>query len=154
MIDKTALTAFIEKQLTGTDLYLVDIKISPANGVTVEIDSDTNVDIDKCVALTKEIEKEFDRDVEDYELEVGSSGLTSPFKVLRQYKKYIGQEVEVLTTEGKKLKGTLLEANPESFSISCEEKVKHEGAKRPVIEKVEHVFKFSDVKSTKYLLQF
>ena len=117
MIDKTALKAFVEKQLEGTDLFLVGIDISPDNDITVEIDSDTSVDIDRCVGLTKEIEKEFDRDEEDYRLEVGSAGLTSPFKVLRQYEKNIGNEVEVITTGGKKFKGVLQSVGPVSFSI-------------------------------------
>lgn len=154
MIDKKALTAFIEKQLEGTDLYLVDVEVSPANEIRVEIDSDTGVDIDRCVELTRGIEQEFDRDTEDYELEVGSAGLTSPFKVKRQYEKNVGHEVEVLSADGKKYKGLLRHAGPESFTIVCEEKVKPEGAKRPVIEKVEHTFGYDDVKYTKYLLQF
>ena len=79
MIDKTALAAFIEERLEGSDLFLVDLSISGQNEIRVEIDSDTSVDIDRCVDLTREIESAFDRDVEDYELEVGSSGLTTPW---------------------------------------------------------------------------
>ncbi|MDE6443120.1 MAG: ribosome assembly cofactor RimP [Muribaculaceae bacterium] len=154
MIDKTALAAFIEKQLEGTDLYLVELEIGSGNEIRVEIDSDTSVDIDRCVQLTREIEDEFDRDVEDYELEVGSSGITSPFKVVRQYVKNIGNEVEVLTKEGKKLKGMLKGADESGFTIVTEEKVKPEGARRPVVEKVEQTFPYGDVKYTKYLLQF
>ncbi|MDE6772705.1 MAG: ribosome assembly cofactor RimP, partial [Muribaculaceae bacterium] len=89
MIDKKTLTAFIEKQLEGTDLYLVDVAVTPSNEITVEIDSDTSVDIDRCVSLTREIEQAFDRDVEDYELEVVSDCLTYPFKVLRNYEKNV-----------------------------------------------------------------
>lgn len=154
MIDKAALTEFIEQQLEGTDLYLVDLKISPQNEITVEIDSDTGVDIDRCVQLTREIEGSFSRDDEDYELEVGSSGLTSPFKVRRQYVKNIGNEVEVLSKDGKKYKGLLRDAGEDTFTIISEEKVKPEGSKRPVVEKVEHVFRYDEVKHTKYLLQF
>jgi len=154
MIDKKALTAFIEKRLEGTDLYLVDVAVSPTNEIRVEIDSDTSVDIDRCVELTRDIEQEFDRDTEDYELEVGSAGLTAPFKVKRQYDKNIGHEVEVLSADGKKYKGLLCHADSESFTIVCEEKVKPEGSKRPVIEKVKHTFGYDDVKYTKYLLQF
>lgn len=154
MIDKTALTAFIEGRLENTDLYLVDVEVTPANEIRVEIDSDASVDIDRCVELTREIEQEFDRDVEDYELEVGSAGLTSPFKVLRQYEKNIGNEVEVLAADGRKYRGTLREAGPETFTVVCEEKRKPEGAKRPVVEKVERIFAYGDVKYTKYLLQF
>ena len=154
MIDKTALTEFINSQLEGTGLFLVDVTVSPENQITVEIDSDTAVDIDRCVELTHAIEGEFDRDVEDYELEVGSAGLTSPFKVKRQYEKYVGQEVEVLAADGKKYKGLLRSAADDSFTIISEEKVKAEGSKRPVMEKVERTFPYSGVKYTRYLLKF
>lgn len=154
MIDKTALSSFIEKQLEGTDLFLVELRISASNEICVEIDSDTSVDIDECVALTKAIEEEFSRDDEDYELEVGSAGLTSPFKVKRQYVKNIGHEVETLSTDGKKYRGLLRSAGDDSFTIVSEEKVKHEGEKRPVVEQVEHTFPYDQVKYTKYLLQF
>lgn len=154
MIDKQALTEFIESRLDGTDLYLVDLKVSKDNNIVVEIDSDTSVDIDRCVELSREIESAFNRDEEDYELEVGSCGLTSPLKVARQYKKYIGNEVEVLAADGKKYKGLLREAGADSFTIICDEKVKKEGAKRPVVEQVAHTFPYAEVKYTKYLLQF
>jgi len=154
MIDKTALAAFIEERLEGSDLFLVDLSISGQNEIRVEIDSDTSVDIDRCVDLTREIESAFDRDVEDYELEVGSSGLTTPFKVRRKYDKNLGNEVEVLTKGGKKYHGMLREVGDDAFTVVCEEKVKPEGAKRAVIEQVDHVFRYDEVKYTKYMLQF
>ena len=154
MIDKTALKDFIEKQLEGTDLFLVDLTVGADNQITVEIDSDTRVDIDECVNLTHAIEAEFDRDVEDYELEVGSAGLTSPFKVVRQYQKNVGNDVEVLTKDGMKYKGLLREAGPETFTLASDEKVKREGSKRPVVETVERVIPYESVKSARYLLKF
>lgn len=154
MIDKSALENFINKKLEGTDLFLVDISVSEGNIVKVELDSDTSVDIDECVKLTREIESEFDRDKEDYELEVGSVGITSPLKMKRQYTKYVGKEMELVTKDGKKLKGMLKAADPETFVIESEEKVKAEGSKRPVVEKVDHTFGYGDVKQIKYLLKF
>lgn len=154
MIDKSAIASFVEQQLSGTGLYLVDVVVTAGNEIKVEIDSDTSVDIDRCVELSHKIEEQFSRDDEDYELEVGSAGITSPLKVKRQYQKYIGREVEVITLGGEKYKGLLKEAGPENFTIISEEKVKHEGAKRPVVESVPHTFDYGQVKSTKYLLQF
>lgn len=154
MIDKTALKEFIEKELQDTDLYLVDLNVTPANEITVEVDSDSPVDIDECIALSRKIEEAFNRDEEDYELEVGSAGITSPFKVLRQYQKNIGNEVEVIARDGRKYTGVLRSADPDSFTVISKEKVKHEGAKRPVVEEVTRTFPYSDVKSTTYLLQF
>lgn len=154
MIDKKALNDFIEKELEGSPLYLVDITVTPSNEISVEVDSDSPVDIDECVALTRKIEAAFNRDEEDYELEVGSAGLTSPFKIPRQYAKHIGHEVEVLASDGKKYKGILREAGDDSFTILSEEKVKPEGAKRPVTQQVERTFPYDGVKYTKYLLKF
>lgn len=154
MIDKKLLENFIEEKLQGTDMFLVELKVTDGNSITVEIDSDSNVDIDKCAELSREIEAKLDRNIEDFELEVGSAGLTSPFKDLRQYKKHVGDEVEVLTSQGKKLKGVLTEAGEDGFAIEVEEKVKPEGAKRPVIEKVTRKFGYGEVKQVKYLLKF
>ena len=100
MIDKELLKASVEKAIEGTDLFIVDIKVSPQNEIVVELDSPGSIDIDTCAAVTRAIEKEFDRDVEDYELEVGSAGLTSPFKVKEQYEKNLGNDIEVLTRDG------------------------------------------------------
>ena len=154
MIDKEALAKCVEKALEGTDAFLVDVQVAPDNLVRVEIDSQTGVDIDTCAALTRSIEKEFDRDAEDYELEVGSAGLTSPFKVKAQYDKNVGNVVEVLTKNGRKLRGELKEAGSESFTIDVEEKVKREGQKRPVIEVRPVTLNYDEVKYTKYLLEF
>lgn len=154
MIDKQALSQFIESRLEGSDCYLVDLTIGAGNDITVEIDSDTSVDIDRCVELTHEIESKFDREVEDYSLEVGSCGITSPFKVLRQWRKNIGQDIEILTTDGRKLRGTLRKAGEESFTIAYKEKVKKEGAKRPVEEERETELPYSIVKRAECMLKF
>jgi ribosome maturation factor RimP len=112
------------------------------------------VDIDQCAALSRHLEANLDRDVEDFELTVTSVGLTSPFKTLRQYKKFEGEEVEVLTKKGEKMTGTLKSSDPEGFTITVTKKMKPEGAKRKV-EVVENIrFAFNEVKHTKYLIRF
>lgn len=137
------------------DLFLVDVAISADNHIVVEIDShEGSVSIDHCVAITRAVEQAFDRDKEDYELEVGSAGLTSPFKVKAQYEKNIGNDVEVLTTQGVKLKGVLSEVGDDTFTIKVAKKVKPEGAKRPVIVEEDVTIKYSETKYTKYLIQF
>lgn len=154
MIDKSALRQFIEERLEGTDYFPVDLNVSPSNEIKVEIDSKKGIDIDFCVKLTREIEEAFPRDAEDYELEVGSAGLTSPFKVLAQYEKNVGNPVEVLTRDGRKLHGTLVEASPENFTIETTVKVKPEGAKRPVEQQKRETFGYDDVKQVVYDLRF
>lgn len=67
------------------------------------------------------------REPEDYELEVGSAGLTAPFKVRGQYEKNIGNEVEVLATDGKKYRGTLREVTDNGFTVEIRTRVRREG---------------------------
>lgn len=154
MIDKKALTEFVEKRLEGTDYFLVDVAVSASNEIKIEIDSLSGVDIDFCIKLSREIEEAFPREPEDYELEVGSAGLTSPFKVLKQYEKNLGNNVEILTADGRKLRGRLAEVSPESFTVETKVKVKPEGAKRPVEQIKSETFGYGDVKSVKYDFDF
>jgi len=92
--------------------------------------------------------------VEDYELEVGSAGLSSPFKVLKQYQKNIGNEVEVLTKAGQKICAVLKDATEEAFMVTVAKQVKPEGAKRKVTVEEDVVFPYNEVKYTKYLIRF
>lgn len=154
MIDSSLIKSLALKYLEDKECYLVDVTVSSDNRIVVEIDSDTSVSIDFCIAMSRHIESELNRDVEDFELEVGSSGLTEPFKLVRQYTKNIGNEVEVLTCDGRKLKGVLLDANEENFLLETERDVMLEGAKRKTRIKEEERFNYQDIKYTKYLIRF
>jgi ribosome maturation factor RimP len=154
MILKEAVIQIVEKYVENSDYYLTDIKISPDNRIFVEIDAFEGVSIDYCVELSKHIESKFDREIEDYELEVSSAGLTEPFKVLKQYEKNIGKEVEVLTLKGQKFTGVLLSAGMDNFCIEIEKQVKPEGAKRKTIVKEQITFSYQEIKTTKYLFRF
>lgn len=154
MIDKKELQAFVEKELEGSEYFLTDLKVTPSNEITVEIDSMTPGDIDGCIKLTRAIEAAFDRDVEDYELEVGTAGLTSPLKVKRQYEKYVGQDLEVLTKDGKKLHGMLRSVSDDGIVFNIERKVKKEGVKKPVVETQSLDIPFSNIKKAVYDLKF
>lgn len=159
MIDKELLVKTVAETLGGTDMYIVGVAVSPANEISVEIDSDSNVDIDTCARITRQIESVFDRDAEDYELEVGSAGLTSPLKVLRQYTKNIGNDMEVLTCDGRKLHGVLAAAagvcdGDIAFELEVEAREKEPGAKRPVTVMRRVPLKASECKYVRYDLKF
>ncbi len=154
MIDKKELTSVVNKALEESKMFLVDITVSGDNVIDVQLDSMESITIDDCIAVNDAVHAAFDQDVEDYELTVGSYSLTEPFKVLKQYHKNLGGEVEVLTAEGKKLKGTLAEVTDESFTIVVSTKTKVEGKKRPEMVDVPHTFKYDEIKYTKNILQF
>ncbi|MDE7142589.1 MAG: ribosome assembly cofactor RimP, partial [Muribaculaceae bacterium] len=105
-------------------------------------------------SVSRSIEAALDREKEDFELEVGSAGLTSPFKVRGQYDKNIGNEVEVLTADGRKLRGILAETTDEGFTITYKVKEKPEGAKRPVLVDHSETFAYSQAKKVTYCIDF
>ena len=154
MIDKQLLKETVEQAIENTDIFLVGITVGTDNRIVVEIDSMDGLDIDTCARITREIENRFNRDEEDYELEVGSAGLTSPFKVKQQYVKNIGNEVEVLSRDGRKLHGVLTDVTDDNFTVTVASKEKLPGKKRPEIVERPETFAYGDVKSVKYLIQF
>ena len=152
MIDKTALEQVINEALEGSKLYLVTLKVSKDNIIDVALDSDEDITIDDCVAVNDAIHAAFDRDEEDYELTVGSYGITSPLLLPRQYQKNVGYEVEVLTADGRKLKGVLADADEEGFTLTMTVKRKLEGKKRPELVKEQERFNYNDIKYTKNII--
>jgi ribosome maturation factor RimP len=154
MMDKTVISKLAEDFLASSENYLVDVDIKPGNVIVVEIDNDEGVCVDDCAALSRYIEENLDRDVEDFELEVGSAGITSPFKILRQYQKNIGNEVEILLKSGAKLTGVLKDANESGILLTVSKQVKPEGAKRKVTVEEDVPYTFDEIKYTKYLIRF
>lgn len=154
MLDKAEVTRVVEEAIEGSDLFVVQVTITRDNIITVDLDSDSSVDIDQCIKVNDAVLAAFDRDVEDYELTVGSYGISSPLLVRRQYDKNIGQEVEVLTRDGRKLKGVLTAADDEGFTIEVLAKVKVEGKKRPEQMMVPERITYDNAKQTKCIISF
>ena len=152
-MDKTLLAEIVESYLENSDKYLIDVKLEPGDRIVVEIDGDTPVSIDDCIALTKHIESQFDREVEDFELEVGSAGISQAFKLLRQYRNAIGREVETLLKTGKKYTGILKAANENAIVLTVKKQVKPEGAKRKMTIEEDLTFDHSEIKYTKYVIR-
>lgn len=145
---------WVEDHLVATDHYLVDVKITPDNHITVEIDAFEGVSVDFCANLSRFIESKLNRDIEDYELEVSSTGLTQPFKVIKQYEKNIGNEVEVNTNDGRKWEGILEELTESGIVLQIEKQVKPEGAKRKITITENIGLPFENIKTTKYIIRF
>ena len=153
MIEKKTVCQIVEEWLEGKDYFLVEVTVSPDDKIVVEIDHAEGVWIEDCVELSRFIESKLNREEEDYELEVGSAGIGQPFKVLQQYYIHIGQEVEVVTRDGRKLAGILKDADEEKFTVGVEKKVKLEGSKRPKLIEEDETFTYEQIKYTKYLIR-
>lgn len=148
MINKEIVRELVDEFNAGRDIFLVDIKVSTTNRITVLVNKPSGITIDECVMISRHIESNLDRDREDYELKVSSPGLDMPFKVRQQYEMSIGRPVEVVNTEGKKTKGVLKNVQGEGFEIESE---KSAGKKKEVRE---ISFNFEEVKTVKEIIRF
>lgn len=154
MISKDIVNQLVEELLEGSANYLVDLVVTPDHRIIIEIDAEKGVSIDDCVHLNRQLVEKLSPEIEEYELEVSSAGITEPFKVLRQYQKNEGKEVEVLTRDGKKLSGMLGEATETGFQLKVEKKVKEEGAKRKTTVEENLIFSYTEIKTTKMIIRF
>ncbi|MBO4593435.1 MAG: ribosome assembly cofactor RimP [Bacteroidaceae bacterium] len=154
MIEKQTVKALVDQWLEGKSYFLTDLVIDDNDRIVVEIDHKEGVWIDDCVELSRFIEANLDREVEDYELEVGSAGIGQPFKVRQQYVNNVGNEVEVLTATGTKLKGVLKAVEDDTFVVTVQQKVKPEGAKRPKMVDEDITLAYTDAKEVKAVIKF
>ncbi|WP_423130399.1 ribosome assembly cofactor RimP [Gaoshiqia sp. Z1-71] len=153
MIDRDKIIQWIEEKLTE-DQFIVDVEVSPANQITVLLDSEKGITIDHCVQVSRQIEGKLDREVEDFELQVSSAGLGQAFKVRRQFVKNIGQEVEVVLSTGQKLAGLLKLVDEAGFELETTKKQKVEGSKAKEFVTQSHHFSFDEVKTVKNIIKF
>ena len=154
MIDKKVVVTAVEEWLKDNDYFLVDVMFAEGDKIVVEIDHADGVWIEDCAELSRFLQEKLGEELGEYELEVGSAGIGQPFKVQQQYVNYIGEEVEVLDLEGKKITGVLKSVDGENFVVTVTEKQKLEGKKRPVMVEVDKTFNMKQVTYTKYLLNF
>lgn len=154
MITKEALKTYVEEWLAKGDYFLVDIQMGDDERIVIEIDHADGVWIEDCAELSRFLQERVGEELGNYELEVGSAGLGQPFKVVQQYENHVGDEVEVITADGKKVTGVLKQVEGRQFTLTTIEKQIPEGKKRPVKVEVDKQFSMDEVKSTKYVLNF
>jgi ribosome maturation factor RimP len=147
MIEKNKIEEVTRDLIVGSDIFLVSVKVSASNKIFINIDKNSGITIDECAELHRQIEQRFDRDEEDYELQVSSPGLDSPFIVIEQYIKNEGKRVEVLDKEGKKYIGLLKNVTTGGFELETEIKVKGKPKETVVLS-----FNFEQVKYAKIVL--
>lgn len=98
-------------------LFLIDFDIHGNNEIKVVIDGDEGVTVEDCMAVSRKIEHNLDREEEDFALEVMSCGAASPLKKVRQYRKNEGRTLEVKTTGGEVIEGALETVTEEEITL-------------------------------------
>ena len=138
--------------LLNEDIFLVSIKIKPTNNFKIFLDADSGLGIDKCIKINRALYKIMEEmgmyPEGNFSLEVSSPGLDEPLKLLRQYNKNIGREVEVTMNDEVKKEGKLTVVTAENITIEYAE-----GKGKKAIVKTDQI-PFDAVKQTKVQIKF
>ncbi|QXP51559.1 ribosome assembly cofactor RimP [Cellulophaga sp. HaHa_2_1] len=134
-------------------LFLIDFTIGPANKINIILDGDAGVNLTDCIAISRSIDQNLDREEEDFSLEVASVGATTPMVMPRQYKKNIGRELEVKTLDGK-FEGILTAANDQGITLEWKAREPKPVGKGKVTVQKKQEFSFSDIQEAKVIIKF
>ncbi len=154
MIDKEKIKEVAASANLGKDYVVVDVEVKPVNNFTVFIESISNITIGDCVTVSRFIEENFDREVEDYELSVSSAGIDKPLTAKIQYQKNLGKMAEVILNDGKKLIGMLKGVCDKSIKLAFSQKEKSAETKKTVLVDKELEIEFSNIKSVMIVVSF
>lgn len=138
--------------LLQDDIFLVSIKIKPINNIKIYLDADSGLGIEKCIKINRALYKIMEEmgmyPDGDFSLEVSSPGVDEPLKLLRQYKKNIGRNVEVISNDDIKQEGKLVSITDNAITIEYTEGK----GKKAITQKVD--LPFADIKQTKVQVKF
>jgi len=149
MITKEAIGKIVEEILEGTDKFLVEAVVQPSNRMIIYMDGDRNITIEDCREVSRAIESRIDRDEEDYDLTVSSYGIDRPLKLIRQYRKNIGKELEIVTLDGIKTSGVLAEVS--ETALELEHPVKKS---RKEVKRENTILPLTEIKTANIIIKF
>ncbi len=135
-------------------LFLVDAHIDSASHIRVVLDGDKGVTLEQCMQLSRHIEHNLDREENDFSLEVGSAGATSPLTIPRQYNKHVGRILTIVTNDDRNLKGMLTTTDTNGITLQWKAREpKPIGKGKHTVTKQADV-PFTDIKKATVQIQF
>ena len=88
MTFKEKVKSLLDKALEeNTQLFLIDLDFSESNKISVILDGDSGVNLQDCINVNKFLYSGLEAEDVEYSIEVASAGVSSPLKLVRQYKK-------------------------------------------------------------------
>ncbi len=150
MINKQEVEKLLNQALDGKEIIAVLVKVSPGNKITVLLDGANGVSIDDCAFVSRRIEKNFDRDTEDFELEVSSFGIGNKLLHPVQYKFNLGRNAKCMLPDGKTFKGKIIKADDSEFQLETLIKGKKKSENKTEII----TLKYNECRETKIVVSF
>ncbi len=139
---------------TRKDLFLIDLKISAGDDITVILDGDNGVSLQDCLDASRAIEFNMDREEHDFSLQVMSAGLSEPLATPRQFAKNIGREIEVLLNDSTKTEGELAKVDEEKITLILRYRKPKDIGKGKVDVDEEKEIPYSEIKKALVTIKF
>jgi ribosome maturation factor RimP len=153
-MNQTAVKDIVDEALAlNESLYLIELSISVNNKVQVVVDGDNGVSLSECMRISRVINDNFDREVEDFSLEVTTPDIAHPLKVKRQYIKNLHRILKVKTAE-EELEGTLISADEDTIVLQWKAREpKLVGKGKVTVDKVV-TLEYNEIKEAKVKILF
>lgn len=136
------------------NLFLIDLDISDDNRICVILDGDKGVTVEDCIAVSREIEHNLDREEHDFSLEVMSSGVSEPLTMPRQYRKNLGRNLKVKTRSGEIIEGELTKADENECTLVWKTREPKPVGKGKITVQKEAVLPYNDIAQAKVMVTF
>ncbi|KFF13952.1 hypothetical protein IW15_00425 [Chryseobacterium soli] len=148
---ETLLNEFLE---TRKDLFLIDLKFSAGDDITVILDGDNGVTLQDCLDASRAVEFNMDREEHDFSLQVMSAGLSEPLSTPRQFNKNIGREIEVMLEDSSTIEGELSKVDEEKITLILRYRKPKDIGKGKVDVEEEKEIPYSEIKKALVVIKF
>ena len=134
-------------------LFLIDLVISENNKVQITVDGDHGVPLSECIRISKAVDANFDREEEDFSLEVSTPDISHPLKMKRQYIKNVNRILKVKIAE-EELEGTLVAADEDEIVLNWKAREPKPLGKGKVTVQKTATIAYKDIKEAKVKIVF
>jgi ribosome maturation factor RimP len=135
-----------------SDCFIIDIIADKQQRISVFLDCDSSLTLQKCQKISRYLEEFLDADEsidQKYTLEVSSPGVDRPLKYLRQYYKNKGRLLKVNLTNGEICHGVLKEVEENTITLAPPPaKGKKKKTKKELAQEVDVVIPFDQILET------
>jgi ribosome maturation factor RimP len=134
-------------------LFLIDLSINESNHIRVIIDGDEGVKVEHCMAVSRGIEHNLDREEVDFSLEVLSAGVSEPLTLGRQYQKNLGRTLHI-RTKTETIEGKLTAVDEEDVTLEWKAREPKPIGKGKVTVEKKAVVPYQNIVEAKVMVTF
>jgi ribosome maturation factor RimP len=148
-------TQLLNETLTEhPSLFLIDLEITQENQIRITLDGDDGVRVEDCMAISRGIEHNLDREELDFSLEVMSAGVSEPLTMPRQYKKNLGRTLKVRTDKGETIEGKITQITEEDVTLEWKAREPKPIGKGKVTVEKKAVLPYKEIVQAKVMVTF